>query len=78
MNYFMSSWDDHSKAKSVDVFKVSLKLKKNLGKSASVLGAASVSGKKQDENTGDKCPKHLFLFHQWTKYDLNPNTIVLV
>lgn len=47
MNYRMSSWDGRSKVFAINVFKVGLKLNKDLGKSASVFGAAAVSGKQQ-------------------------------
>lgn len=76
MNYQMSSWEDRSKASAEEEFKVGLKLTKYLGQSTSILGAAAVAGnlKAKLKNNDDKCPKYPYLYHQWSKCDLNPDT----
>lgn len=75
VNYLRSTWEDRSKYSAKDVFKERLKLKKDLGKSVSVPGAATSSGKQQvNKPNEDKFHKHPNLYHKWSKCDLNPNT----
>lgn len=75
MNYFITTWYDRSKATATDVFKVGLKLIKDLGNGEGLLQVAAGIGKIQRKKQGgDKCSKHSYLFHKWEKCDLNPNT----
>lgn len=58
------------------LFKVGLKLIKDLGNGDGILAAASALGKNQGKQKPnyEKCPKHPYVFHKWDKCDLNPNT----
>lgn len=66
MKHLMSTWEDRSKETKIDVFKVGLKLIKDLCTADFVLAAADTARAKQGKpRTGDaKCPKHPYRFHK--------------
>lgn len=65
MNYLMSFWDVRSKAFAINVFKVGLKISKELDISASVLGTPDVFRKQKIKKANKgKCPKHPYMYHK--------------
>lgn len=76
MNHQCFTWEDRIIATAKHVLKVGLKLSNDLSTRNEILVASEAVGRNHNKQKGntEKCQKHHFLFHKWTKRDLYRST----